>query len=133
LVRRARELLISPIVVSVNFNCGGPPAAGAGGPRTDPNRPAEGGVVRSGNSCTLDIGGSNVDCEKWMDLQRAINPTATIQPGSCFTSLGVGTRSTNAFIEAPPGDYLVTLTVGDKTYKQVLRLERVGAGEVRLP
>ena len=130
LVRRSRELLISPVVVSVNFDCGG----GGGGP-TNPDRRAEGGIVKStGNitGCTLDIGpGSKIDCDKWMDLQRVINPTMTIQPGNCFTSSGTGTRSASVFFEAPPGDYLVSLVVGGKTYKQTLRVDRAAPGEVK--
>jgi hypothetical protein len=125
-VRRARELLITPIVVSVNFDCGG----GGGGP-INADRRAEGGIVRGGSApCALDIAGSKIDCDKWMDLQRVINPTANIQQGTCFTSLG-NTRSSSLFFEAQPGDYLVTMSFGGKTYKQVLRVDRAAAGEVK--
>ena len=128
LVRKSREMLISPIVVSVNFDCGG-----SSGP-TNPDRRAEGGVIKStGNitGCNLDIGGSKIDCDQWMDLQRVINPTMTIPPTQCFTSSGAGGRSTNTFFEAQPGDYLVTLVVGGKTLKQTLRVDRAAPGEVK--
>lgn len=126
LVRRSREMLISPIVVSVNINCGN-----QGGGQTDPMRPAEGGVVAQGQSdCTIDVGGSKTSCDNWMDLQRLINPTLTIPPGQCFTSAGFS-RSSTLFIEAQPGDYLVTATINGKQYRQVLRVERAAPGEVK--
>jgi len=43
-----------------------------------------------------------------------------------------GNRSTVGF-EASTGDYLVSINVGGKTYKQVLHVDRVPPGEVRLP
>jgi hypothetical protein len=130
LVRHAREMLITPIPVNVNINCGGPQAAGP--VRTDPNRPAEGGAVTSGNSCSIDIGGSSIDCGKWMDFQHVISPKANIQPGSCNSSFG-GARNTTQYVQMPSGDYLVTLSTGGKTYRQTLRVDRAAAGEVRLP
>ncbi len=41
---------------------------------------------------------------------------------------GFGGRGAQAPVVAS-GDYLVTLTVGGKTYKQLLRVERVSGGD----
>jgi hypothetical protein len=121
LVRRAREMLITPILVNTGINCGGSGAS-------DPQRPAEGGTVSS--ACTVNIGGSNVSCDQWMPFLQVINPSLVVQPGNCFTSTG-GTRSTNLFFEAQPGDYLVTATIAGKTYRQILRVDRANPGEVK--
>jgi hypothetical protein len=43
-----------------------------------------------------------------------------------------GNRGTVGF-EASTGDYLVTISVAGKVYKQVLHVDRVPPGEVRLP
>jgi photosystem II stability/assembly factor-like uncharacterized protein len=122
LVRRGREMLITTIVVNVSFDCGG----GAG---TNPDRRAEGGIV-SRSGCILDIGGSKVACDKWKEVLRAASPSISVQPAQCSSSLE-STRSTNTFFEAQPGDYLVSMVVGGKTYRQTLRVDRAAAGEVK--
>jgi photosystem II stability/assembly factor-like uncharacterized protein len=132
-MRHAREVLLpAGAAPQMNVNCGGP-----AGPGTNPDRPAEGGVVRGGGNfsgCTLTVNGANIDMDKYQELQTAINraingPAAN--PNVFFFGTP-GNRSTVGF-EASTGDYLVSISVGGKTYKQVLHVERVPSGEVRLP
>jgi hypothetical protein len=47
-----------------------------------------------------------------------------------FFGGGPGNRGTTGF-QASTGDYLVSITVAGKTYKQVLHVDRVGPGELR--
>jgi hypothetical protein len=131
LVRHGRELLISPILVNVNFDCGG--GGGANNGPQNPDRRAEGGVIQSNNSsgCTIDIGGSKVDCDKWVEVLKQTSPTTPLFAGACASSLGNATRSSNTFFEAGTGDYLISMVVAGKTYRQVLRIERAGPGEVK--
>jgi hypothetical protein len=134
LVRHAREMLITPILVNVNFNCGN--GATNSTVKTDPNRPAEGGQVGSANSsgCMLDIGGSSIDCDKWVAFHKTVNPKIDVFPGACFSSPpDAPARSASSFFQAPSGDYRVVLSVGNQTYAQTLRVERVTAGDVRAP
>jgi hypothetical protein len=133
-MRRARELLLpTGAAPQTNINCGG-----GGGPGINPDRPAEGGVVRGGgggfSGCTMTVNGANVDMEKYQELQTAINraingPNAN--PNVFFFGTP-GNRGTIGF-EASTGDYLVTISVAGKVYKQVLHVDRVPPGEVRLP
>jgi photosystem II stability/assembly factor-like uncharacterized protein len=133
-MRRAREVLMpAGVPPQMNFNCGG-----GGGPGTNPDRPAEGSVVRSGggggfSGCTMTVNGESIDMEKYQELQtainRSINPNAN--PNAFFFGTP-GNRGTVGF-EASTGDYLVSITVAGKTYKQVLHVDRVPLGEVRLP
>jgi hypothetical protein len=132
-MRHAREALLpAGTPPQLNINCGG-----GGGPGTNPDRPAEGGVVRGGSGfsgCTMTVNGANMDMEKYQELQSAIN-RAINGPSSNANVFFFGTpgnRSTVGF-EASTGDYLVSITVAGKTYKQVLHVDRVPAGEVRLP
>src|SRR5205823_5239725 len=119
----------SPIVVSVNFDCGG---GGANNGPQNPDRRAEGGVLASNNSsgCMIDIGGSKVDCDKWVDVLKQTSPNTPLFSGACASSLGGFSRSSNTFFEAQPGDYLISMVVAGKTYKQVLRIDRAALGEV---
>ncbi len=132
-MRHAREVLLpTGAAPQMNINCGGP-----AGPGTNSDRPGEGGIVRGGGGftgCTLTVNGANIDMEKYQELQSAINraingPSAN--PNVFFFGTP-GNRSTVGF-EASTGDYLVSITIGGKPYKQVLHVERVPSGEVRLP
>ena len=131
-MRHAREVLLpTGAAPQLNINCGG------GGPGTNPDRPAEGAVVRGGSGfsgCTMTVNGANIDMEKYQAVQLAINraingPSAN--PNAIFFGTA-GNRSTVGF-EASTGDYLVSISVGGKTFKQVLHVDRVPPGEVRLP
>jgi hypothetical protein len=129
LVKIARSVL-QPVAGAtpppLNINCGG-----GGGPGSSPDRPAEGGVVRAGSSgCTATVGGQQIDFDKYQTVNRLINPPQPPGGGIVFFGGGGGNRGTVNF-EASTGDYLVSFKVGDKVYKQVLRVERVGPGEVR--
>ena len=131
-MRHARELLLpAGAAPQTNINCGG-----GGGPGTNPDRPGEGAVVRGGggfSGCTMTVNGANIDMDKYQQLQtainRAINPNAN--PNVFFFGTP-GNRGTVGF-EASTGDYLVTINVAGKVYKQVLHVDRVPLGEVRLP
>ena len=130
-VRTARTVLqpaVGAAPPQMNINCGG------GGPGTSPDRPAEGGIVRGNtgfSGCTITANGVNIDSDKYSELQRliskAINPNSG---GNVFFFGTPGARGTVGF-EASTGDYLVSMTVAGKTYKQVLHVERVPAGDVR--
>jgi hypothetical protein len=132
-MRLARDVLMpSGAAPQTNINCGG------GGPGTNPDRPAEGGVVRSGSGfsgCTMTVNGANMDMDKYQELQslvnRAINGPGNPNNGVFFFG-GPGSRGTVGF-EASTGDYLVSMSVGGKVYKQVLHVDRVPPNEVRLP
>jgi hypothetical protein len=132
-MRRAREVLLpAGAAPQMNVNCGG-----GGGAGTNPDRPAEGAVVRGGSGfsgCTMTVNGASVDMEKYQELQTAIN-RAINGPNSnpnVFFFGTPGNRGTVGF-EASTGDYLVSISVGGKTFKQVLHVDRVSSGEVRLP
>jgi hypothetical protein len=135
LIRQGRQLLLGPGgpgAPQMNVNCGG------GGPGGSPDRPAEGGVVRSGSfggGCTMTLGGVNVDFDKYQEAQRLINraingPNPNAGGNVIFFGAGPGNRGTTGF-QASTGDYLVSITVGGKTYKQVLHVDRVAPGELR--
>ena len=119
----------------MNINCGG---GGGGAQILNPDRPGEGGVVRSGagggfSGCAITVNGSNIDGDKYSELQRLIN--TSINPGgnpNVFFFGSPGARGTVGF-EAGTGDYLVSMTIAGKTYKQILHVEKVGPGEVRIP
>jgi hypothetical protein len=133
LIRQGRQLLLGPggpSAPQMSINCGG-----GGGPGSSPDRPAEGGVVRSGSAgCTMTVGGVNVDFDKYQEAQRlinrAINGPNPNAGGNVFFFGGPGSRGTTGF-QASTGDYLVSITVGGKTYKQVLHVDRVAPGELR--
>jgi hypothetical protein len=78
LIRQGRQLLLGPGgpgAPQMNINCGG-----GGGPGASPDRPAEGGVLRSGSAgCTMTVGGVNVDFDKYQEAQRLINRAITGQ------------------------------------------------------
>ncbi len=132
LIKQGRQMLLNPPATGappVNINCGG------GGGGTSPDRPAEGGIVRSGSGgggCTMTIGGANVDFDKYQEVQQLINRAVNgPNPANTFVfGAPTGNRGTVGF-EAGTGDYLVSFSVGGKVYKQVLHVERVGPGEVR--
>ena len=73
----------------------------------------------------------SVDFDKYQQVQRLINPP---QPGAggfaFFGGVPGGSRGTVGF-QASTGDYLVSFKVGDKIYKQVLHVDRVGPRELR--
>jgi photosystem II stability/assembly factor-like uncharacterized protein len=134
LVRQGRQLLLGPggpTAPQMSINCGG-----GGGPGSSPDRPAEGGVVRSGSAgCTMTVGGVNVDFDKYQEAQRLINraingPNPNAGGNVFFFGGGPGNRGTTGF-QASTGDYLVSITVGGKTYKQILHVDRVAPGELR--
>jgi hypothetical protein len=58
------------------------------------------------------------------ELQRLLRP-----PGQQGRGGGGGFGRGNQAPVVASGDYLVTLTVGGKTYKQLLRVERVSGGD----
>jgi len=113
----------------MNINCGG-----GGGPGASPDRPAEGGVVRGNtgvSGCTITANGVNIDGDKYTELQRLISKAINPNSGVNVFFFGTpGARGTVGF-EASTGDYLVSMTVAGKTYRQVLHVERVPPGEVR--
>ena len=111
----------------LNITFGGPPA---GGGMTNPLRPAEGPPMSAANNNLITINGVSVDFEKYQEVQRLIANTPV--GGPIFIGAPGGRSATTSF-EAATGDYLVSFTVGGKTYKQVLRVEKVNAGEVRQP
>jgi hypothetical protein len=133
LIRQGRQLLLGPggpNAPQMNINCGG-------GPGASPDRPAEGAVVRSGSAaggCTMTVGGVNVDFDKYQEAQRlinrAINGPNPNAGGNVFFFGGPGNRGTQGF-QASTGDYLVSISIGGKTYKQVLHVDRVTPGELK--
>jgi photosystem II stability/assembly factor-like uncharacterized protein len=130
LIKQGRKALLpapGAPAPSTNINCGG-----GGGAGTSPERPAEGGVVRAGSTgCTMTVDSVSVDFDKYQQVQRLINPP---QPGAggfvFFGGVPGGSRGTVGF-QASTGDYLVSFKVGDKIYKQVLHVDRVGPREIR--
>jgi len=120
--------------VQSNINCGGPPAPGV----TSPDRPAEGGIVKSnsgfGAGCTMTLNGANIDFEKYQEVQTLINRSINGPvPNNGVVFFGGGGNRGTVNFEASTGDYLVSFSLGGKTYKQVLHVDRVGPNEVRMP
>jgi hypothetical protein len=86
-------------------------------------RPGEGSMARSGTApepaAAFQRGPEPDNVRKVFDLIGLKMPAGAGRGG--FGGFGGGS-------EAGSGSYLVTLKVGDKTYKQLLRIERVSGG-----
>jgi hypothetical protein len=130
---RIRQMMMSGDVAGLFRGGGGGGRGGAGGGAWNP-RPGEGAVVgatggRGGGEGAAEGGGDNpADALNAFpggaqELQQLLQP-----PGQGRQRGGGFGRGGQAPVVAS-GDYLVTLTVGGKTYKQVLRVERVSGGD----
>jgi hypothetical protein len=129
---RIRQMMMSGDIAGF-FRGGGRGGAGSGA--WNP-RPGEGAVVGAtgarggGEGAAEGAGGENpADALNAFpggaqELQQLLRPPG--QQGG--RGGGFGGRGAQAPVVAS-GDYLVTLTVGGKTYKQLLRVERVSGGD----
>ena len=125
---RIRQLVMSGDVAGLFRGGRGGAASGAWNPR-----PGEGAVVgaagaRSGageasNESPADA--LNAFPGGAQEFQQLLRPPGQQGRGGFG---GFGGRGNQAPVVAS-GDYLVTLTVGGKTYKQLLRVERVSGGD----
>jgi len=126
---RIRQLVMSGDVAGL-FRGGRGAGSGAWNPR-----PGEGAVVgasgaragggEAGNESPADA--LNAFPGGAQEFQQLLRPPGQQGRGGGGFG-GFGGRGTQAPVVAS-GDYLVTLTVGGKTYKQLLRVERVGGGD----
>jgi hypothetical protein len=132
---RLRQMMMSGDVAGL-FRGGGGGRGGAGSTAWNP-RPGEGAVVgaagaRGGGEGAAEGGGENpADALNAFpggaqEFQQLLRPPG--QQGGRGGGGGFGGRGAQAPVVAS-GDYLVTLTVGGKTYKQLLRVERVSGGD----
>jgi hypothetical protein len=131
---RIRQMMMSGDVAGL-FRGGGGGRGGAGGGAWNP-RPGEGAVVgaagaRGGGQAGGESGGGENPADALnafpggaQELQRLLRP-----PGQQGRGGGGGFGRGNQAPVVASGDYLVTLTVGGKTYKQLLRVERVSGGD----
>jgi len=132
---RLRQTMASGDVAALFRGGGGRGGAGAGGVWNP--RPGEGAVVgatggggggegaAAGEQNPLDA--LNAFPGGAQELQQLLRP-----PGQAGGGRGGGGGGFGRGAQAPlvaAGDYLVTLTVGGKTYKQLLRVERVSGGD----
>jgi len=133
---RIRQMMMSGDVAGL-FRGGG--RGGAGGGAWNP-RPGEGAVVRAagarggGEAAAGGAGASdnpayalNAFPGGAQEFQQLLRPPGQQGRGGGGFG-GFGGRGAQAPVVAS-GDYLVTLTVGGKTYKQLLRVERVSGGD----
>jgi len=129
---RIREMIMSGDVAGL-FRGGGRGGAGAGA--WNP-RPGEGAVVGAGARGAGEVVSDNpADALNAFpggaqELQQLLRPPGQRgRGGGGFGGFGgFGGRGAQAPVVAS-GDYLVTLTGGGKTYKQLLRVERVSGGD----
>ena len=134
---RIRQTMASGDVGAFFRGGGGGGGGGAGRAGAWNPRPGEGAVVGAGGGGGRGEGGESGAGEQspaellqsfpggMQELQQLLRP-----PGQG----GRGGRGGGGFGGGQPpavaaGDYLVTLTVGGKTYKQVLRVERLASAE----
>jgi len=132
---RIRQLVMSGDVAGL-FRGGG--RGGAGGGAWNP-RPGEGAVVgaagaRAAEGAAGGAGASDNPADALnafpggaQELQQLLRPPGQQGRGGGGFG-GFGGRGAQAPVVAS-GDYLVTLTVGGKTFKQLLRVERVSGGD----
>jgi photosystem II stability/assembly factor-like uncharacterized protein len=131
---RIRQMMMSGDVAGL-FRGGGGGRGGAASGAWNP-RPGEGAVVgaagaRGGGQAGGESGGGENPADALnafpggaQELQRLLRP-----PGQQGRGGGGGFGRGNQAPVVASGDYLVTLTVGGKTYKQLLRVERVSGGD----
>lgn len=89
-------------------------------------RPGEGSVARNGLVADATAGGGVQRGPEPENVRRVFDIIGLKMPapaGRGFGGFGVGGS------EASTGSYLITLKIGDKSYKQVLKVERVSGGE----
>jgi len=131
---RLRQTMASGDVAALFRGGGGRGSAGAGGAWNP--RPGEGAVVGAAAATSGGEGAAagepnpadalNAFPGGAQELQQLLRPPG--QGGGRGGGGGFGGRGAQGPLVAA-GDYLVTLSVGGKTYKQLLRIERLSGGE----